>query len=65
LYSEELKQKGYRGENFHGLLAFATPKDTMAQNFEAKTFTNSHKTAKFAKVFSLKSFPLYSITLSN
>ena len=30
-------------------------------NFTEKTFANSHKTAKFAKVFSLKSFPLYSI----
>ena len=26
-----------------------------------KTFTNSHKTVKFMKVFSLKSFPLYDI----
>jgi len=29
------------------------------QNFTAKTFVDSHKTAKFAKVFSLESFPLY------
>ena len=28
-------------------------------NFAKKTFTNSHKTSKFAKVFSLESFPLY------
>ena len=27
-------------------------------NFAEKTFTNSHKTAKFAKVFSLESFLL-------
>ena len=26
-----------------------------------KTFVNSHKTAKFMKVFSLESFPLYGI----
>ena len=26
-----------------------------------KTFANSHKTAKFMKVFSLESFPLYGI----
>ena len=44
------------GENFCRLLAFAVPKDTTPPNFTEKTFTNSHKTAK---VFSLKSFPLY------
>ena len=27
-----------------------------------KTFANSHKISKFTKMFSLKSFPLYSIT---
>ena len=27
-----------------------------------KTFTNSHETSKFAKVFSLASFPLYGIS---
>ena len=48
-----------RGENFHGLLAFAAPKDGTPQNFMKKTFTNSHKTAKFAKVFPLENFPLY------
>ena len=30
-------------------------------NFAEKTFANSHKTAKFAKVFSLESFPIYDI----
>ena len=45
--------------SFCGLLAFAAPKDTMPQNFAEKTFTNSHTTTKFAKVFSLESFPLY------
>ena len=35
------------------------PTDAMPPNFTEKTFTNSHKTVKFAKVFSLKSFPLY------
>ena len=29
--------------------------------FAEKTFAYSHKTAKFVKVFSLKSFPLYGI----
>ena len=46
-------------KKFCGLLAFAAPKDTMPQNFAEKTFTNSHTTTKFAKVFSLESFPLY------
>ena len=45
--------------NFRRLLAFAAPKHTMAPNFPDKTFANSHKTTKFMKVFSLKSFPLY------
>ena len=33
---------------------------TTAYNFAEKTFTNWLQTAKFAKVFSLESFPLYS-----
>ena len=49
----------FRGENFCGLLAFAAPKDAMPPNFTEKTFANSHKTVKSAKVFSLESFPLY------
>ena len=43
-----------RGENFCGLLPFPTPTNAMPPNFAEKTFTNSHKTAKFMKVFSLK-----------
>ena len=35
--------------------------DTMPPNFAEKTFVNSHKVSKFAKVFSLESFLLYSI----
>ena len=49
-----------RGENFRRLLACAVPKDATPPNFAEKTFVNSHKTAKFAKVFFLKRFPLYS-----
>ena len=49
------------GENFRGLLACAAPKDTTLPNFAEKTYANSHKTAKFAKVFSFESFPLYDI----
>ena len=52
----------FRGD-FRGLLPFATPTDAMPPNFTEKTFANSHKTAKFAKVFSLESFPLYGISL--
>ena len=33
-------------------------KDAMRPNFAEKTFANSHKISKFAKVFSLESFPL-------
>ena len=40
--------------NFHGLLAFAAPKDAMLPNFMEKTFVNSHKTAEFVKVSSLE-----------
>ena len=40
--------------------AFAAPKDATPQKFAEKTFACSHKTANFAKVSSLKSFPLYS-----
>ena len=47
-------------ENFRGLLAFAVGKDATPPNFVEKTFAYSNKTAKFAKVFSLESFLLYS-----
>ena len=47
------------GENFRRLLTSAVPKDATSPNFVEKTFANNHKTAKFAKVFSLESFPLY------
>ena len=43
----------------------AAPKDTTPPNFAEKNFVNSHKTAKFAKVFSLESFPLYDILNTN
>ena len=36
-------------------------KDDMPSNFAEKTFANSHKNVKFAKVFSLESFLLYGI----
>ena len=49
----------FYGENFRGILTFAMPKDITPPNFIKRNFVNSHKTAKFAKVFSLESFPLY------
>jgi len=48
----------FRWKKFHGLLAFAGPKDAIIQ-ISWRKFSQSHKTAKFAKVFSLESFPLY------
>ena len=35
------------------------PKDSTPPNFVEKIFTNNYQTAKFAKVFSLETFPLY------
>ena len=62
------------GENFRELVeskictkknfakcSLVLPKDTTPPNLAEKTFANSHKTLKLVKVFSLKSFPLYSI----
>ena len=66
LSREKLSQIGERydfsGENFHRLLTFAMPKDATPPTFVEKTFAPSHKTAKFAKVFSLESL-LYSTFL--
>ena len=49
-------------ENFCRLLAFSPPKSTMLPNFVEKTFANSYKTAKFARVFSFDSFPPYGMS---
>ena len=49
-------------ENFHRLLAGAancTTEGHHASKLVEKTFTNSHETSKFAKVFSLESFLLH------
>ena len=59
------KTPNFCGENFCGFLAFAVPKDTTPPIFAVKNFVNSHKTAKFGKVFSLESFPLYGRLDSN
>ena len=49
------EEDNFHREKFHGLLVFAMPKDATPPSFTEKTFTNSHKTAKFAKVFSFGS----------
>ena len=46
----------FYGENFCGILTFAVPKDITPPNFMKRNFANSHKTAKFAEVFSLEGF---------
>ena len=60
---EKLVEKIFHGENFHrenfhGLLVDAT-KRCHTPKCRGETFANSHKTSKFAEVFSLESFPLY------
>ena len=42
----------FHRENFCGSLTFAMPKDATLAIFAEKTFVNSHKTVKFAKVLS-------------
>ena len=45
------------------VLPIVPPEDITPPNFAKKTFTNSHKTLKYAKVFSLESFPLYTVNM--
>ena len=56
---ENLWKMGFQGENFRGLLSRTVYIPPSLQTIVDKTFTDRHKTAKFAKVFSLESFPLY------
>ena len=49
-------------ESFCVNCSLMPPKDAMPLNFARKTFMNSHKILKFAKVFFLKSFPLYGMS---
>ena len=62
LYSGKLSREkthelaeNFCGENFHGLLACAAPKDTTPPNLAEKIFVISHRTLKFANVFSVES----------
>ena len=68
-YSGKLLRIGekydFHRENVRRMLAFTVPKDVMPPNFTEKTFANSHKTAKFTKVFPLESFQLYGILSTN
>ena len=49
----------FRGRKLSRIARFCCAKGRHTPNFTEKTFAYSHKTAKFAKVFSLESFPLY------
>ena len=46
--------------NLSWIACFCCAKECHTPNFTEKIFTNSYKTVKFVKVFSLDSFPLYS-----
>ena len=50
--------------NFHRLPQAKHKLVRHAQNFVEKTFADDSQTLKFAKVFPLESFPLYSISAS-
>ena len=58
---EDQKQINSHSQRKHSRIArlCQPPMDAMSPNFAEKTYVNSHKTSKFAKVFSLESFPLY------
>ena len=58
-FSRIREKYDFREQNIRVLLPFAAPTDAMSPNFTEKTFTKSHKNAKFTKVFLLESFPLY------
>ena len=49
----------FRGRKLSRIARFCRTKGCHDPNFTKKTFVYSHKTAKFAKVFSFESFPLY------
>ena len=66
IYSRKLSREWWKidfsGEKTFADCSLVSPKqNATCSNFAEKTFANSHKTSKFAKVFSLESFPLYGI----
>ena len=60
-FREFVENKIVMEKTFVDCSLLSPPKDTTPPNFAEKTFANSYKTSKFAKVFSLESFPLYSV----
>ena len=54
----------FHRENIRGLLTCTTYCPPSLQTIAEKTFTDRHKTVKFAKVFSLENFPLYDLLYS-
>ena len=58
-FHELVENKTFTDKTFAYCL-LVPPKDATPSNFTEKTFTNSQQNLEFAKVSSLKSFPLYS-----
>ena len=56
------ENKSFTKKTFAACSLGAT-KNAMPPNFVEKTFTDSHKTSKFTKIFSLKSIPLWGVVL--
>jgi len=54
--------KIYLSKTFVGACLWRQQMPRMPPMFGEKTFVNSYKTSKLAKVFSLESFPLYGMT---
>ena len=55
----------YIGDKYTSATNFCKTEDATPLNFVEKVFTNSNKTSKFVKVFSLESFPLYGALIGN
>ena len=60
----ELVKIRFSGRKLSRIAHFCSGKGCHGPNFVEKTFAYSHKTVKFAKVFSLESFPLYGMCMS-
>ena len=60
--ASRISEKRYSRRNISDW-SLVLPKDITPPNFKEKTFANSPKTLKFAKFFSVESFPLYGTTI--
>ena len=60
-FREMVEKCDFAEKTFMRLLARTTYRPPSLQTIMEKTFAERHKTVKFVKVFSLESFPLYSI----